>query len=162
VHTSRSIAPFGSLEVATAHLGITADFTGPRFPANPWGDPSSSSSSPLSPRSWSSANPSNNPTTDAIGTVITIEEFREVLGAFPYAGFGEQGVRGILCGLCRDKPATTFDNFVGKVGSGREFDLDLDGKGKDREVYENSWLKANANVNLTANFAFLESLLKEE
>jgi len=78
--------------------------------------------------------------------------------AFPYAGFGEQGVKNILCGLCRDKPATTIDNLVGNFGG----ELGLDGQGKDREAYENSWLKVSAAANLTANFAFLESLLKEE
>ncbi|RYC61090.1 hypothetical protein CHU98_g5118 [Xylaria longipes] len=39
-HATMSIAPFGSAEVAAAHLGIGADFLGPRFPTNPWGDPS--------------------------------------------------------------------------------------------------------------------------
>ncbi|KAI1813486.1 metal dependent phosphohydrolase [Poronia punctata] len=137
-HTSVSIAPFGSLEVATAHLGISADFAGPRFPSDPWADPST--------------------TSDEVGAVITVEEFREVVRCFPYAGFGEQGVRDILCGLCREKPATTFDNFVGNFG--REFGVD--GRGEDREVYEGMWLRANATRNVTGGFEFLEGLLREE
>ncbi|TGJ86035.1 hypothetical protein E0Z10_g2718 [Xylaria hypoxylon] len=112
LHSLLSIAPFASAEVATAHLGIISDFAGPRFPPNPWGDPSELIANPPTP-----------------GALITVEEFKEVLGAFPYAGFGAEGCKEILCGLCRDKPVSTFDNFVG--GFGRDFGLDGKGTGKE-------------------------------
>lgn len=40
-----------------------------------------------------------------------------------------------MCGLCRRKPETTYDNFVG--GLGREFGYD--GEGEGREEYMNLW-----------------------
>lgn len=49
------------------------------------------------------------------GGVVSEEEFREVLKAYPRVGFKEDTL-GILCGLCRRKPQTTYDNFVGDVG----------------------------------------------
>ncbi|KAI1353258.1 hypothetical protein F5Y01DRAFT_323443 [Xylaria sp. FL0043] len=87
-----SLAPFGSAEVAAVSLGVMADFQGPRFAADPWGDPAKRVDTP--------------------GAVITVDEFREVMAAFPYAQFGEERAKEIFCGLSRDKPATTFDNFV--------------------------------------------------
>ncbi|KAK5635252.1 hypothetical protein RRF57_010964 [Xylaria bambusicola] len=135
-HTTRSIAPFASPEVAAAHLGITADFTGPRFPCDPFGDPAARPSAPRA--------------------VITVEEFREILTAFPYAGFGEDAAKEIFCGLCRDKPASTFDNFVG--GFGREFGFD--GKGAGREVYRETWDEAMKPQRLLENFGYLRDLLE--
>ncbi|KAI3327574.1 metal dependent phosphohydrolase [Xylariaceae sp. AK1471] len=138
LHSTTSIAPFGSAEVATAHLGIIADFVGPRFPSDPWADPSTRSQSP--------------------GAVITVEEFREVVRAFPYAGFGEESAKEIFCGLCRDKSVSTFDNFVGTFG--REFGLD--GKGGGREEYVEKMKMATSPDNFTGQFGYLEGLLRED
>ncbi|KAI9789915.1 MAG: hypothetical protein M1816_005684 [Peltula sp. TS41687] len=52
---------------------------------------------------------------NAPGGVITVEEFRDVIRAYPRIQFSEQFV-GILCGLCREKPDATYDNFVGDFG----------------------------------------------
>ncbi|KPI45696.1 uncharacterized protein AB675_914 [Cyphellophora attinorum] len=49
------------------------------------------------------------------GGLITEEEFKEVLAAYPRVGFKEDMLE-IMCGLCREKPETTFDNFVGDIG----------------------------------------------
>jgi hypothetical protein len=116
-----------------------ADFVGPRFPSDPWADPSTQPQSPSPP-----------------GAVITVEEFREIARAFPYVGFGLESTKAILCGLCRDKPVATFDNFVG--GFGREFGLD--GKGGGREEYEKMWKAATSPGNFGRHLGYLESLLK--
>ncbi|KAI0455992.1 metal dependent phosphohydrolase [Xylaria acuta] len=141
VHTTPSISPFGSAEVAAAHLGITADFAGPKFPSDPWGDRMKLATEPPAP-----------------GAVITVEEFREVLRAFPHAGWGAETAREIFCGLCRDKPVSTFDNFVGWFG--REFGFD--GKGGGKDEYLAMWTRVNSPEILTGNFAYLQGLLKEE
>lgn len=49
------------------------------------------------------------------GGMITEAEFREVLKAYPRVGFKDDTF-GILCGLCKNKPETTYDNFVGDLG----------------------------------------------
>lgn len=58
------------------------------------------------------------------GGLITAEEYRTVEKLFPRTGFKEELVR-TLCGLCRDKAETTFDNLAGEAG--REYGYD--GKG---------------------------------
>lgn len=62
--------------------------------------------------------------------LITVEEFKAVVGAFPRLGFKEQFVE-IMCGLCAYKPETTYDNFVGDFGC----DLGIDGKGTGKEEF---------------------------
>ncbi|OCT49900.1 metal dependent phosphohydrolase [Cladophialophora carrionii] len=64
------------------------------------------------------------------GSPITIDEYKEIITAFPRLGFKEE-LRGIMCGLCRDKPETTYDNFVGDFGK----IYGLDGKGGGREEF---------------------------
>lgn len=49
------------------------------------------------------------------GRALSWEQYREIVKLFPRDGFRE-GMREILCGLCRTKPATTWDNFVGEFG----------------------------------------------
>lgn len=49
------------------------------------------------------------------GGVITVDEYREIIKAYPRIGFLEQTTE-ILCGLCKTKPETTYDNFVGDFG----------------------------------------------
>ncbi|KAI8630855.1 metal dependent phosphohydrolase [Xylariaceae sp. FL1651] len=141
LHATASIASWGVGEVAAASLGIKADFVGPKFPADPWADPSQAPADPTP------------------GAVITVDEFKEVARAFPYAGFGEAAAREIFCGLCRDKPIATFDNFVGSFG--REYGLD--GHGHGRDEYLAMWTQANnPEITLTGEFAYLEGLLKED
>ena len=59
--------------------------------------------------------------------LISPEEFKEVVDAFPRLEFKDELIS-IMCGLCRDKPETTFDNFVSEYG--REYGLDGKGTGK--------------------------------
>jgi hypothetical protein len=61
------------------------------------------------------------------GGAVTREEFKEVVRAFPRAGFGVEGLKRIMCGLCERKPETTFSNFVGSYG--RRFGYDGEGGG---------------------------------
>ena len=49
------------------------------------------------------------------GAVITIDEYKEVVTAYPRLGFAGE-VQEIMCGLCKTKPETTYDNFVGQFG----------------------------------------------
>lgn len=51
----------------------------------------------------------------AYGGVMTEEVWNGIVGAYPREGFGKSVVES-LCGLCRTKPATTFDNFVSAFG----------------------------------------------
>ncbi|KAJ5631799.1 uncharacterized protein N7484_011899 [Penicillium longicatenatum] len=46
---------------------------------------------------------------------LTSEIFNEVVSVFPRKNFKE-GVREIMCDLCKAKPQTTYDNFVGEFG----------------------------------------------
>jgi hypothetical protein len=64
------------------------------------------------------------------GGLITVEEYKEVVQAFPRVGFRAQFLE-IMCGLCAFKPATTYDNFVGDYG----VEFGLDGAGKDKEEF---------------------------
>jgi hypothetical protein len=64
------------------------------------------------------------------GNLISVDEYKEVVTAFPRAGFKENMI-GIMCGLCRDKRETTFDNFVSEFGVADGFD----GKGTGKEEY---------------------------
>jgi hypothetical protein len=49
------------------------------------------------------------------GGMVTEGEFREVLKEYPRVGFKEDTLE-IFCGLCKNKPQTTYDNFVGDMG----------------------------------------------
>jgi hypothetical protein len=68
------------------------------------------------------------------GGLITVEEYKAVASLFPRVGFKEE-LRQIMCGLCRDKPSTTFDNFVGEFG----LLYGLDGLGTLKDKYEQEW-----------------------
>ncbi|RSH83280.1 uncharacterized protein EHS24_006955 [Apiotrichum porosum] len=46
---------------------------------------------------------------------ISVDEYKEVVATFPRLDFREELPK-ILCGLCVDKPQTTYDNFVGDFG----------------------------------------------
>lgn len=65
---------------------------------------------------------------------VTVDEYRAIVQKFPRAGFKEDFVQ-IMCGLCREKKETTFDNFVRDFG--RRFGLD--GNGAGAEEYTKEW-----------------------
>ncbi|KAK4561838.1 hypothetical protein LTR86_004518 [Recurvomyces mirabilis] len=52
---------------------------------------------------------------DAVPGTITKDEWAAIVAEFPRQGFRD-GVVEIMCGLCRTKPETTYDNFVGDFG----------------------------------------------
>ncbi|ORY18376.1 hypothetical protein BCR34DRAFT_554114 [Clohesyomyces aquaticus] len=64
------------------------------------------------------------------GDLITVDENREIVDAFPRLGFKDQFIE-IMCGLCALKPETTYDNFVGDYG----VQFGLDGKGTGKEEF---------------------------
>lgn len=61
--------------------------------------------------------------------LITVDEYKEIVGAFPRLGFKDQFLE-IMCGLCAYKPETTYDNFVADFGC--EFGIDGKGTGKEQ------------------------------
>lgn len=65
--------------------------------------------------------------------LISVDEYREVIKALPRQGFKENLI-GIMCGLCRDKKQTTFDNFVSDFG--KIYGLDEKGEGKEEWAKE--------------------------
>ena len=71
------------------------------------------------------------------GGVIAADEFRDVIRAYPRIEFWEQTVE-ILCGLCRSKPETTYENFVGDFGRARV------------EGYEEEWEKRRVDKYLSS------------
>ena len=87
LHTTRSIAFHSEPLVANTSMGISADFLGPNLPSQVPG----------------------------VAQLITPEDFTEIIRKYPRLGFKEE-LRGIMCGLCRSKPETTFDNFVADYG----------------------------------------------
>ncbi|KAF8866150.1 hypothetical protein BDZ45DRAFT_780764 [Acephala macrosclerotiorum] len=48
------------------------------------------------------------------GGLITVDEHKEVIKAFPRDGFQEQFLQ-IMCGLCAFKPETTYDIQLARV-----------------------------------------------
>lgn len=58
---------------------------------------------------------------------LTWKAFGEVVEAFPRVNFKE-GIKEIMCELCRKKPETTYDNFVGDFGEKYVENYDRTGK----------------------------------
>ncbi|KAH7336700.1 hypothetical protein BKA65DRAFT_607445 [Rhexocercosporidium sp. MPI-PUGE-AT-0058] len=56
------------------------------------------------------------PLSETYGGVLTQQVWDTIVKDFPRTDFKE-GVNEILCGLCRTKPITTYDNFVGDFGT---------------------------------------------
>ncbi|KAI0837279.1 hypothetical protein F5Y06DRAFT_85950 [Hypoxylon sp. FL0890] len=128
LHTTESLAlHHPAPEVALAHLGIMADFSGPLFP------------------------PGN-------GVVISEVEYREVVKHFPLAGFGREGLKDIMCGLCREKPETTYDNIVSKFALA----FGLDGKGGGKEEFRKAMEGEDFVGKLMGGLGYLEELLEKE
>ncbi|KAL6690907.1 metal dependent phosphohydrolase [Trichoderma pleuroticola] len=101
LHTTFSIVADAEPEVALTSLGVGADFFGPQFAPG------------------------------GIKNLITVEEYHAVVKLFPRAGFNYEGLKDVMCGLCREKPETTYDNFVGFFG--RKWGID--GKGTGAEEF---------------------------
>lgn len=59
-----------------------------------------------------------------------MDEYKEVIGAFPRDGFKDQFLQ-IMCGLCDFKPETTYDNLVFDFG----VEYGIDGKGTGKEEF---------------------------
>ncbi|KAM3498057.1 hypothetical protein MY10362_008612 [Beauveria mimosiformis] len=125
LHTTFSIARYAAPEVAVAACGIFADFQGPYFPNGPGGD-----------------------------NLITLDEYSAVMGLFPRAGFTVDGFTHLMCGICRNKGATTFDNFVGDFGA--QYGLDAAGAGK--EAFSQARGDANLVKLLLGGLSALEKL----
>ncbi|KAB8256639.1 hypothetical protein BDV32DRAFT_128652 [Aspergillus pseudonomiae] len=64
------------------------------------------------------------------GDYITVNEYKAIVKAFPRGDFMERGKK-VMCGFCRDKPETTYDNLVGDFG----LLFGYDGKGEGKEEY---------------------------
>ncbi|KAF4968539.1 hypothetical protein FSARC_4106 [Fusarium sarcochroum] len=114
LHTTPSIAVHAAPEVAVTHLAVVAEFMGPALALGP-----------------------DQP------KLITLDEYKAVTKVFPRTGFTFEGLKGLMCGLCRDKPETTYDNFVGRFG----LNYGLDGNGKDKEKFAEA-LEASQFVHL--------------
>ncbi|KAF4470205.1 metal dependent phosphohydrolase [Fusarium albosuccineum] len=125
LHATPSIAMYGAPEVALTNLGITAEFLGPNFPNGPGGD-----------------------------NMITMEEYKAVLKVFPRANFNVDAVTQIMCGLCRNKPQTTYDNFVGWFG----LHFGTDGKGGGKEDYAKAWEENQSPRLLSSGLNYLQTL----
>jgi len=85
------------------------------------------------------------------GGLITVEEYKAVAALFPRVGFKDELVQ-IMCGLCRDKASTTFDNFVGEFG----LQYGLDGNGTDKEKYKQEWDENRTLPKMQASMGALE------
>ena len=71
------------------------------------------------------------------GGLITRDEHKEIVQAFPWLGFHDE-VISVMCGLCKTKPETAYDNPVHEFGI--KYGLDGEGNGKEdfaRNVEQN-------------------------
>ena len=102
LHATLSISWLKEPEVMLTSYGIMTDFAGPNAPVFPQGP----------------------------DLIVTQEEYDAVVALFPrldLAGY----VKNAFCGLCRAKPAATYDNLVGDFGEkylGKEEGYDRAGK----------------------------------
>ncbi|ERF70560.1 hypothetical protein EPUS_07981 [Endocarpon pusillum Z07020] len=89
LHTTPSLALHAPALTALTELAISADFSGPNVQFHGAGN--------------------------ARVQLITPAEFKEILHTYPRLGFKEK-LREIICGLCRNKPQATFDDFAADFG----------------------------------------------
>ena len=75
---------------------------------------------------------------DMLPGVLTWEEYESIVKEFPRLKF-VLGVRNIMCGLCKTKPETTYDNFVSGYGEKFVDGYSLEGK-KAVDMLESSTL----------------------
>ncbi|KAF2715588.1 hypothetical protein K504DRAFT_510956 [Pleomassaria siparia CBS 279.74] len=85
-HTS-SIAPFKEAEVATCSAAIVTELVGVQVATQLFGD----------------------------NVTVTQQEFDTIASEFPREGL-KGYIRDMLCGLCREKPASSYNTFVGQYG----------------------------------------------
>lgn len=125
LHTTPSISMYAAPEVALMGMGVSADFAGPNFPHGPGHD-----------------------------NLISLEEYRAGMTAYPRVGFTSAGFTKLMCGMCQTKPHTTFDNFVGYFGCKFGFD----GEGDGRDKYTAEWEQNQFPDKALAGLGFLEQL----
>jgi hypothetical protein len=106
-------------------MAVMADFMGPAFPNGPGQD-----------------------------NLISLDEYRAVMALLPRKDFTSEGLKQILCGLCRTKPSTTFDNFVGMFG----LRFGVDGRGGGKEQFARDWEQGQAANLLMLGLGQLEQL----
>lgn len=85
------------------------------------------------------------------GNLITIDEYNAVANLFPRTGFADELIQ-IMCGLCRNKASTTFDNVVGDYG----LEYGLDGVGGGLGVYTDAWHKNRQVSTMVGALRYLE------
>lgn len=85
------------------------------------------------------------------GNLISDDEYNAVANLFPRAGFADELIQ-IMCGLCRDKASTTFDNVVGDYG----LQYGLDGLGGGLDVYTDAWQKNHQASRFVGALRYLE------
>ncbi|KAH9227351.1 hypothetical protein K456DRAFT_42262 [Colletotrichum gloeosporioides 23] len=85
------------------------------------------------------------------------DEYHAVMRVFPRVGFDGQGLKKILCHLCRTKADTTFDNWVGDFG----LIYGTDGEGENVEEYKQGWEKARSALMLMSALESLVALDKK-
>lgn len=129
LHTTPSIARHAAPEIALTQMAIEADFAGPYWSP----DPGSTTVKP-----------------------ITVNEYRAVTKLFPRADFDREGTKKILCGMCRKKPDTTYDNFAGQFG----VKYGLDGEGQGKVEYTKHWEEKQAIEHLLGGLDALDALDK--
>ena len=107
LHTTPSIALHKQKEVVATCMGIGADLLGPEGVKLQYSDLMASEG--------------------VEGELLSWDEWERVNEAFPRLKMKE-GLREIMCGLCRTKPSTTWDNFVGGYGERFVEGYTLEGK----------------------------------
>lgn len=86
------------------------------------------------------------------GAMVTSDEYEAVAALFPRSGFKDEFIQ-TLCGLCKDKPTTTYDNIVGDFGVA----FGLDGKGEGKERFKQERDQNQLLPKLVASLDALES-----
>ncbi|KAI7773183.1 hypothetical protein LA080_011628 [Diaporthe eres] len=129
LHTTPSIARHAAPEIALAQTAIEADFAG---------------------LYWS---PIPGSTT---GQPITVDEYRSVTTLFPRVDDDCENTKRPMCGLCKTKPGTTYDNFVGLFG----VKYGVDGEGHCRIEYARQWEENQVIEPLLSGLDALDSLDK--
>lgn len=85
------------------------------------------------------------------GGLISFEEYTAVATLYPRTGFADELIQ-IMCGLCRDKASTTFDNVAGDYG----LQYGLDGHGGGLDAYTAKWEKNRRPPLMIAALRYLE------
>ena len=73
------------------------------------------------------------------GGIVSVDELKEIVKAYPRLEFAGE-LNKIMCGLCKNKPETTYDNFVALFGV------------RDVPGYKEEWEKNNVRDRLEGGF----------